>query len=411
MSHYLIIGKNFGSLKQKIIDRGDTYTVLQDKDATKFPDKRLKNRVVADFTSQERLLQAVDALPDQYDGVVTIYENYVLPAAWVAEHLGLPGMPAAAAEACTDKYLMRQLFAQAPSKISPGFAEVKSEADVVQFASRHRYPLILKPANLAKSLLVTKSMDEAELISNYRSTMAQIEAIYKRYAPHRTPKLIIEEFMVGSIHSVDAFVDNDGKPHVLDQIVDYQTGYDIGFADNFHYSRLLPSQLSAGEQTRLREVATLGVQALGMRSSPAHIEIIMTNAGPQIVEIGARNGGYRERMHGLANDIDILGATLDLAANKSLNLTAVRSDGCAVLELFPKNPGTFVGLQNKDNLEKLASLQYLNIKAKPGQLVGKAADGHKMCAVIILHHSDYQQFSQDLAYVNDYVSVETNDSK
>jgi len=407
MSHILIVGQKFSSLVEYIEARGHTYTFLQDTLKTKFPDKKFKHRVVADFSSREALLAAVDTISHPIDAVITTYENYVLPTAWIAEHLGLPGLPVATAEACTDKFLMRSLFDKAPEKVSPAFATVTSEEDVRQFASAHAFPLILKPANLAKSLLVTRSNNLDELVANYRHSVELLQTIYKKYAPNRTPKLIIEEFLEGSIHSVDAFVDQSGEPHVLEQVVDYQTGYDIGYDDNFHYSRILPSKLSADDQSALRNCAAIGIRALGMKNSPAHVEIIMTHEGPRIVEIGARNGGYRERMHSLANGIDITGAALALALGKKPDVTAVRNDPCAVLELFPKTPGIFTGIKNLEMLKMLPSLHYLSIKAEEGEHIGKAADGFKMAAVIILHNNDDTQFQHDLNYISKSVAVET----
>lgn len=407
MQRLLIIGKSFSGLTNFLKERGYDYIVLKDSQDAKHPEKKLKRRVLCDFSNRENVLKTVDTITDHIDGVITIYENYVLPASWVAEHLGLPGMPPDAAEACTDKWLMRQRFADAPEKISPAYELVNNEGELREFAANHTFPLILKPANLAKSLLVTKNHSLEELLDNYRRTMGQIEAVYKKYAPNREPKLLIEEFLEGSIHSVDAFVDADGEPHVLEQIVDYQTGYDIGFEDNFHYSRILPSKLSAEDQAAFRHCAALGVKALGMKSSPAHIEIIMTPEGPRIVEIGARNGGYRERMHRLANGLDISAIALQLVLGQKPEIRATKNEPCAVLELFPKNGGEFQGLQNEDALRKLPSLVYLDIKPGPGQLVGKASEGFKMCAVIILHAADTNQFAQDLRFVNEQVSVQT----
>jgi hypothetical protein len=408
MPHILIVGQKFSTLTDYLTDRGHTYTFLQDRLKTKFPDKKFKNRVLGDFQSKDALMASLKDLP-KIDGVMSTYENYILPAAWIAESLGVPGLPVSAAEACTDKFLMRSLFDTAPEKISPAFAIVNSEEDVRSFASSHSFPLILKPANLAKSLLVTKNVDLEELEANYQKSISLLHTTYKKYAPNRTPQLIIEEFLEGSIHSVDAFVDNTGTPFVLDQIVDYQTGYDIGYDDNFHYSRLLPSKLSPEDQTALRHCAELGIKALGMKSSPAHVEIIMTKEGPRIVEIGARNGGYRERMHSIANGIDITGAALTLSLGGTPDLTALRNDPCAVLELFPKTPGYFKGIENLDTLKTLPSLQYVSVKAKEGEYTGKAADGYKMSAVIILHAplDDAEDFSNDLSYVSSHVKVLT----
>lgn len=407
MSHYLIVGQKFSPLSEYILEHGDTYTLLQDVKKTKFPEKKFKRRIVADFSSRDSVIAAVDTVKQPVDGVITVYENYIVAAAWISEYLGLPGLPVHVAEACTDKYLMRSLFAKASEKISPAFAEITSEAQVRSFAEQHGFPLILKPANLAKSLLVTKNDNMDELVANYRKSTELLQSTYKKYASSRTPKLIIEEFMEGSVHSVDAFVDGSGVPQVLEQVVDYQTGYDIGYDDNFHYSRTIPSALSSSEQAALRHCADVGIRALGMKNSPAHVEIIMTKDGPRIVEIGARNGGYRERMHRLANDIDITAAALQLTLGKPANITATKNGSCAVMELFPKTPGTYKTISELAALKQLPSLEYLSIKAKAGEYVGKSADGFRAVAIVILASDDREQFLRDVAFLDTSCHVVT----
>lgn len=405
----LIVGRRFRGLTDYLTDHGFDYCLLADT-ALKVPAGA--RSLPCDFSAESSIIEAVDSIGKsvQIDGVMAIYENYILPAALAAEYLGLPGLPAAAARACTDKELMRELFAKASEPISPDFMVVSSVPELKKFAARHSFPLILKPANLAKSLLVTKSRTMKELLANYRSTAEQIDAVYEKYAPHRQPKLLVEEFLEGSIHSVDAFVGSDGKPQVLEQVVDYQTGYDVGYDDNFHYSRVLPSRLSAKDIAAIRRAATLGCRSLGIKNSPAHIEIILTKDGPKIVEIGARNGGYRERMHSAANGIDITRNAIRLALGESADVQASRHDNCAVLELFPKINGLFERISHQDELMKLPSLAYFNCKAKPGQLVGKSAQGHKMCAAIMLHNSSARQFAKDLEFVNRHVYVVTSES-
>lgn len=409
MAHVLIVGKSFSGLKKFLIDNGHTYTLLQDRLATKFPDKKFKRRVVCSFQDRGSYLTAARRIHDcePVEATVVTYEGYVVPNAHIAAELGLPGISEEAAVACTDKEVMRTKFALSLEKVSPDFQVVESRESLIEFASSHDFPLILKPANLAKSLLVTKNNSLDELLANYDNACILAEETYRSYAPNSTPKFIVEEFLEGSIHSVDAFVDATGTPHILNQVVDYITGYDIGFDDNFHYARLLPSRLSTDDISHIRHTAEIGCRLLGMTSSPAHIEIILTRQGPRIVEIGARNGGYRERMHKLANDIDITANALALALNQPLDLTAKENNSVGVFELFPQNPGIFTGINREQALKNLPSLNYLSIKARPGQFVGKAGDGYKMAAVVILASHDSRQFADDCSTLKEQHQVTT----
>lgn len=209
MKTILIVGTSFHTLRDYLLAHGYEYVTLKDVRLAKNPEKRLKRRIVCDFSSPETIAVAVEELKNRYsiDGVIATYENYIRPAAEIATLLGLPGLPLSAAKACTDKTLMRRLFEHAPEKISPGFLEVNSEADVRDFAARHSFPLILKPANLSKSLLVSKSETLEELLANYRAMTTSINSVYAKYAPSTPPKVLIEEFLEGPIHSVDAFID------------------------------------------------------------------------------------------------------------------------------------------------------------------------------------------------------------
>jgi len=407
MATLLLVGKSFFRLRDYLEEHNYNYVTLLDKQATKA--HRSDNTILCDFSSTESMIDTVKAIDKQYhiNGVVAIYENYILAAAHIAKNLNLPGLPISAAEACTDKQLMRQLFAKAPEKISPEFKHVRDKNDLIEFANSHDFPLILKPANLAKSLLVTKANNEAELLEHYDHAINQIEDIYKKYAPNRTPKLLVEEFIDGSIHSVDAFIDQFGEVHVLKEVVDYETGQEIGYNDNFHYSRTLPSKLNERDVEAIRHCAVLGCRSLGMLSSPAHVEVILNKDGPRIVEIGARNGGYRERMYDLANGIDIVGNAISVALGNQPNIKAKYNYSCVTLELFPKNNGIFLDISNENELEKLPSVSYYSLKVKPGDFVGKSADGYKACAVIILYNRDSSRFEKDYSYVRNNVHVHT----
>ncbi len=404
LMHIAIIGKAFSGLTNYVTKNDHTYILF--KDAKRVPTNPKENTVYIDFSNEQNVINSVaeSHKKQTFDATLTIFEQYIVFNAKLADALGLPGLGVDAAHACTDKSIMRT----APKKISPDFQLINSLDDLESFAATHHFPLILKPANLAKSLLVTKNHDLSELKANYERMLGRMDDVYRKYAPHNKQLILIEEFLEGSIHSVDAYVDAAGTPTILPFIVDYQTGYDIGYDDNFHYSRLLPSVLSAETQQDFLETAEIAIRALGMKNSAAHVEIIVTKDGPRVVEIGARNGGYRERMHAAAHGIDIYKNALLTIARLPLQLDATKNEPCAVLELFPRNAGKFSHLENESILRTLASLEYLSIKYKPGELTGKSSDGYKAACVIMLHHKDPNQFKQDLGFVNNNVFVVTD---
>ena len=405
--HVLIVGRSFEKFNLYLQAHGMTYTILRDQDTVGDNDAPDVNQVVVDFTDTQALKTAVTNLPARPDCAITVYENYVVSTAWINQWLGLPGMSIEAARACSDKALMRAKFAASIEPISPAFREISSWSQAEGFAREYGFPLMLKPANLVKSLLVLKANSLDELRDNWQHMQETISDVYHRWAPHQQPKIVIEQYLSGHVYSTDAFVDIHGQVHVLPHIVDYQTGYEVGYDDNFHYSRLLPSKLSLADQEKLLHCARLGCEALGMRASPAHIEIIMTSTGPRLVEIGARNGGYRPRMYDLSLGLDIYANAIATVSGGPLNLTPTKNEPVAVLELFPKRAGTFVELSHQAELEQLPSLEYLSLKRQPGEYAGKSRDGHKMSAIIILHHVDPEQFAHDLQFVNQQVRIVT----
>lgn len=401
------VGLSYKEYRDYFDAHGIKYGVFADITGRKIAADKKLPRINVDFTNESTIEASLESSDVKVSGIVSIYEAYVYSASVIAQYFGVPGMPAEAALACTDKNLMRQKFHDYNPAITPDFRVIGSFDDVKEFMSSHDYPVILKPANLVKSLLVTKNDNAAELETNFKYASKTIHHLYEKHSVKREPKLLIEEFMEGSVHSIDAFIGQDGEPHILKQIVDYETGYDIGKSENYHYSRRLPSRLPMSIQDQMIEVASEGVKALGMKSSPAHIELILTNAGPKIVEIGARIGGYRTRMHSFANGIDMIRAALNIAEGRPVDIKAKTEKYCAVIEIFPDKAGEFVEISGLDKLLRLPSLISHRIVPKPGTKVGLSSEGHKASVIVMVGNDDKNAFENDYNFIKNNVSVKT----
>ncbi|HSH17846.1 MAG TPA: ATP-grasp domain-containing protein [Candidatus Saccharimonadales bacterium] len=402
-----IVGKTFSEFRQYLETRGTTYGIFWDQ-TLELPQEVTAPVVRLNFSQAETITVQLQEYPELDVSAIIVagYENYVLPAAYIAAFYGVPGPSPQAALAATDKAVMRQMFLDYDTAISPQYAAVSDWHDVVSFMKNHEFPVVLKPASLMKSLLITKSSSMTELQENYEETARQIQKLYRKYSVGQVPKIIIEEFLEGSMHTVAGFADANGQPLLIPGVVDCITGQQIGHDDNFLYARTLPTRLPAAEQERIMHVAAEGIQALGLRSCPAHVELMLTKTGPKIIEIGARIGGYRPRMYEYAYGIDLQAIMLAIARGEIPQITPTLNRSISVFELFPDTEGPYEALSNEAQLSSLPSLRRLSIKPDKGQIIGRSSRGYKAAAVVILGHDDSAQLQKDSDFIRSQVRVE-----
>jgi len=348
--------------------------------------------VEVDYNQLSNELPRLDSLELNVAGLLCTYENYIVAKAKLGEHFNVPAPSMESARLATDKSLMRQAFLDTDRTISPDFTTVDTLEQAVAFARNHQYPLIIKPTNLVKSLLVLKCDDEQQLIERFNYANATIGQLYEKYKIYdRAPQLIIEEFIIGEQFSIAAFVDSNGTPHFCDGIVSLKNAQDIHVDDNYLYSRTLPATLPEALVKEMFEVADKGVRALKMTSVPAHIELMSGPSGTKIVEIGARIGGYRPRMYSYSYGLNLVTQEVNLALGQQPNLNGSFSTYSAVYELFPEIEGAFESVTGDLNPELLT---YYRITAKEGDRIGPAKNGFKATAIIIVTHENKEQFDE-----------------
>ena len=392
-----VVGNVSGDFKKYCAAHGITYrnftTVSNSLDPT---------AIYIDVSSKQTILDSVKAAGalDVTALIVTGYEHFVLPAAWLGEYFGVPSCSELAARQATDKLLMRTAFMAADPSITPEFSIAESWDDIVTFMETHHFPVMLKPANLMKSLFITKNDNLDELKANFELLQEYLPEIYdQRHLG--SPRVIVEEFLAGSMHTVAGFVDEQGTPHLLPQIVDCRTARDAGVPDSYLFSRQLPSSLSLPDQAIVLNVTDKAVRALGLQSTPIHAELMYTADGPKVIEIGARLGGYRPRMYDIGYGIDLYRAALDTAQGQSVNVAVQLEKAVSFVELFPNHDGIFIGKDVSGQIEKLASFRHVSWKYKAGERVGTAGHGYRAVAILTLAHDDLQQIERDQQWLID----------
>ena len=393
MSSYIfLVGKSDPHLEAAAAIRKLGYQVgiFQDKSLPLKHPEAFDKIIPIDFEALDTELARLETIA--IAGLVCTYENYVIAKAKIGEHFDLETATIRSAEMSTDKYLMRSAFSHTDPSITPGFAKVSSEEELMAFAEGASYPLILKPTNLVKSLLVLRCDNQQELRQNFAYAQTEIVNLYEKYNIYdREPQLIVEEFIKGKSCSIAAFIDSNGIPHFCDGIVAITTAKEHGANDNYLYSRRLPLECNDTLSQRLFEVAEIGIKALEMKSTPAHVELMYDGNDVKIIEIGARIGGYRPRMYNFSYGLNLIQQEVRLAIGAKPELTGDFIAYSAVFELFPDKEGSFKQIRGLDDPDKYA---YFSIKPQPGTHIGPAKNGYKAAAIVVIAEKNKQRFDE-----------------
>jgi|GEM_PF-453697 len=207
------------------------------------------------------------------DGVLAICsDRAVVPAALVAERLGLPGIDVEVAHAMTHKPTMRRLLALAGIP-QPAHVFVSSLGERPNLAQLH-LPIVLKPADSGGQRGLFRLERVGELEDRLPETLA---------ASHGG-EAIVEEFIEGSELNT-LFAVRDGMPTLLsvsDRLRPPGRGFGVGWIHRF------PSELPSGVVDEVVEVAAAAIQALGLRDGIAFPQLIASPRGVYVVEVAAR---------------------------------------------------------------------------------------------------------------------------
>ncbi|GHV24855.1 hypothetical protein AGMMS4952_01270 [Spirochaetia bacterium] len=219
-------------------------------------------------------------------GVMTAGTDFSATVAWVAEQLGLPGIPYEAALNASDKARMRRCFAAAGVP-SPQFTTFTVETSggvppELPWSAElpFDYPAVVKPVDNMGGRGCRRVNSPAELAA------ALPEAL--RFS--RSGRAIVEEFMDGPEYSVDAIVHKDEI--TLCGLADRHIFFPPYFIEMGH---TMPSALDGAGTKALLEAFFAGVRALGITTGygAAKGDLKLTSRGPMIGEIAARlSGGY-----------------------------------------------------------------------------------------------------------------------
>ncbi|MDR3248756.1 MAG: ATP-grasp domain-containing protein [Treponema sp.] len=258
------------------------YTVVVDADS-RAPCVGMADRFeqidLKDKEGIESLARSIQGTASGLGGIMTAGTDFSASVAWVAERLGLPGIPYEAALNASDKQRMRACFekAQVPSPAFTVLNAIPTGATTVP-----PFPVVVKPVDNMGSRGCRRVNGHDELAA------AVADAL--RFS--RSGRAIVESFMEGPEFSVDAIVYDDEI--IICGLADRHIYFPPYFIEMGH---TMPTCFPSQDQEALLEtfkdaVRALGIAGKGCRGA-AKGDVKLTPSGPMIGEVAARlSGGY-----------------------------------------------------------------------------------------------------------------------
>lgn len=315
------------------------------------------------------------------DGFLTLATDLPMRAvAYASEKLGIPGISRHTALLATDKGEMIRAL-KARDVPSPWYELVNSMEELAAAARRICYPCIMKPTDNAASRGVALIHDAKELLDTYDYSREQ----------SRGGQVILEEYMQGPEVSVEALC-YCGVVHVL-QITDKLTSGAPHFVEIGHNQ---PSQLPPTTKERIHDVAIRAVQALGIDNGPAHVEIIVTEDGPKIVELGARLGGDCITSHlvFLSTGIDMVKETIKVLCGETPDLTQQYEKGASIRFLTSDTLGVLDCVAGEDAVREMDGVIEVSDIMQSGDQIESVRSSDDRVAYVIAQAADVPEASR-----------------
>lgn len=308
----------------------------------------------------------------------------------------------------THKAGMREMLGSYDPDLIPNVQPVKknTEEEIKKVLDKLKFPLIVKPTGLASSMLVSKVHNEAELRAALENGFSVIYDVYARDRGRGRPGFIVEEFIDGTMYSVDVYVGREGQVWPL-PILRTKTAYAVGKEGFYVYQTDSHTTLTEKEIKAGHETAAKAVHALGLRSSVSHIELFHTATGWKIVELGPRAGGQRQDVYFTSYGVDHAYNEFLVKIGLEPELPTKRVGYCTTVNFYAEQEGIIKSIEGFEEAKNNPSMYRLMQDEKPGDMALLSNNGGKVVIKGIMANKNLEQLEKDAAFVRSTLKIIT----
>ncbi len=312
------------------------------------------------------------------DGVMTLATDMPMrTVAAIASECGLAGISEETAIKATDKGAMREALLNAGVPV-PVFYKAENLSDFFAAVNKMTGSFMVKPADSSGSrgILKVENKDKATEAYEYAKSFS------------RNGIVVVEDCMVGPEVSVETLA-YEGEVHVI-QITDKITTGAPHFVEMGHTQ---PTRLNCADE--IKRVAIAANKAIGIEYGPSHTEIIVTEEGPKIVELGARLGGDCITTHlvPLSTGVNMVEACIKIALGMKPDMKSTMSCGSAI-RYFHQSPGFIKSISGIEEAGRISGIQQISIVHGVGERITEIVDSGSRMGFVIAQGKDADDASQ-----------------
>lgn len=320
-----------------------------------------------------------------------VVEAHVMAAAVVREKCGIPGTSVQTAFLCRDKPAMKEALRKAgvPCAQSIGSSD---KAEILAFAERVGFPLIVKPRDAAGAS-GTHRVDD----------MRELEAAL---GPHPRD-VAVEEFIEGHEGFYDT-ITIDGRV-----VHDFASHYYPNVLEAMRTRWISPQFVATNRidaAPAYEEVRAMGqkvIEALGIGTSATHMEWFFGPKGLKFSEIGCRPPGVRAwDLYAAANEIDIYREWANAIVHGRPGQKLSRRFAAGIIALRPECDGHIRGYDGADEVWRRFGEHIIDSHLPPpGTPTQPVSAGYMANAWLRMKHPDYDTLRSMLDFVGRTLKV------
>ena len=352
--------------------------------------------------SEEESAAAVKAVHPA--GIVAYADAQIATAAALAEILGLDYYDRTVADRLLDKVTQRRALGDGGLPV-PRCVVVPahpSPREIDAVAAGVAFPVVLKPRHGAASRDTHLAADAAQL----QALVAQLPE------GAGDADMVVEEFMpdpsahpsswFGDYVSVESVVASGRVSHLA------VTGRLPGAKPFRETGLIIPSDFAPSLQSSILEVASAAIAALEIRTGCLHTEIKVTDAGPRVIEVNGRIGGFVAPVLALASGIDFFEVSQRVALGETLafaDLLPTPQVGYVTVGQPPIGARRVVSVTGLDKIAAYPGVDSVSLNRQPGAEVDWRLGSHEYVYAVLGRAPDHDAVHAMQDFVDQEVKV------